>query len=217
MKKDDNARLLFSTGILASLFGYLQVYDKVSDTLGAKPALWGLITILSSGALSLLFILLCANRIRFEDEARWPFAKYNDTYKQSIEWLRKTTYDLSIDMFILAPVTVAATYVTLTFLSISVNNSAFDLILIFLNLLLIGLMVWLMSIIIQILYRVDKFLGIFEDRYLARLFLLLALGAIVISILIQNTLNWYGIAFLSIFIVITMGRIYLDIQQQKRK
>jgi hypothetical protein len=216
MDKSDQHRLLFSTAIIASLIGYVQIFGNISSAFGKYPAQVGLIILSLSGFFSGLHLLLCANELKHESPLRLPFGLFDDLFRRSIVWLRKIAYDASIDCFSIGLVAIGGTYLAQK-IFISQQNTEIDALLIFFSIFFIGALITLLSIIIQLLYLSDQLVKKAEDSYLVRLLIVIAVIAFTISSVLTHRIRIWGALVLAAALVFLIYKSHIDFQADKPK
>jgi hypothetical protein len=111
--KKDQYRLLFSTGVIASFFGYLSARSNFQDWLGSFEKII-LCMVGVSAAFSFLYLLFFAMGLRYYPGS----SKFHENDK-------KIMYDASILTFFIVPIMFTYSYLVTLYGKISPNDSSF--------------------------------------------------------------------------------------------
>jgi len=210
MKKDDQGRIIFSTAVIATLFAYLQIHDYIKSSLGITAYTMGLWALTASAILSFLFIFFTASELRFEDPSRIPFVKYDKFYRKTISWFRRMAFDLSIDVFVIAPVALTAVYIMNLFIPRNLaDKDHMSLIIFFATLLMAGMIISFIGLAVQLLYLADGLIKDFTDPYLIKLLFILGLITMSVGFILYGS-NVLSIVFLLSVILLAVMRGFLD-------
>ncbi len=208
MTKQDQARAIFSSAILASFLAFLQTKDSLVSSLGLNTVELVTFVLGGSAAFSLFYLLFVAADLKYSHPRLLLFFASDKDSRQASQTFKEFSYDTAVDMFVFGPILLVGKLIIDRTIGTRVIEWIDPLIGFFILLALAFMLIkvgQLVSVSVTLLRLLEK--RIFGTA--GRVFLLLFLLALGLGFTRSGTF-WPSFIVLSAFMVVMTIRLILD-------